>query len=419
MNDDELSKTMTSRREVFELSVSAVLAGALVSIGQVTGCSGFEEKKAGSLVNIMKSVELIARDTAEAIFNRHKVQGTSKLIRHDVDVYRITYETRDTDSKRIEASGAILCPKGIERPRTMCYCRGTIIPVAGEFNAPSYYRLEKIKDVYDDHYEMSFLAATFASAGYLVVAADGIGYGASKDCEHPYNHAASLASTSLDMIRAAREFARREHLELDPHVFITGWSEGGLCGTALHKLIEDTCRDEILVAACSLLAGAYALSEMADLFCNFNENYPESQIYYWVLRSMARVYKLKCRFEKIVMSPFAAALAKDVLAEAPQNPRVGLVPEFRQAYLDDPSHEMRIALRDNDRYDWKPQAPVFLHHGTHDDIVPFFCAQMAYEAMRAKGARVQLYPYLSKDHYEPANAYVIRTLADFEPIPLP
>jgi fermentation-respiration switch protein FrsA (DUF1100 family) len=75
---------------------------------------------------------------------------------------------------------------------------------------------------------------------------------------------------------------------------------------------------------------------------------------------------------------------------------------------------MRRALRDNDRYDWKPLAPVFLHHGTHDDIVPFFCAQMAYEAMRARGGRVTLYPYLGMDHYQPVNCYVTRSLADFE-----
>ncbi len=58
-------------------------------------------------------------------------------------------------------------------------------------------------------------------------------------------------------------------------------------------------------------------------------------------------------------------------------------------------------------------APVFLHHGTHDDIVPFFCAQMAYEAMRKKGAAVTFYPYLRQDHYQPVNTYVIRSLADF------
>jgi hypothetical protein len=194
------------------------------------------------------------------------------------------------------------------------------------------------------------------------------------------------------MLRAAREFARKEKLSLDPRVFITGWSEGGLCGMALHKLIEDTCRDEIPVVASSLLAGAYAFSAMADLFCNYDENYPEFQIYYWVMRSMARVYKLDRPFDKTVIQPFAAALTKDVLAPAPENPRLGLVPEFRKAFLDDPNHEMRLALRDNDRYDWKPLAPVFLHHGTRDDIVPFFCAMMAYESMRAKGGTVTPVP---------------------------
>lgn len=160
----------------------------------------------------------------------------------------------------------------------------------------------------------------------------------------------------------------------------------------------------------------YSLTVMADLFCNYNENYPEVQICYWVMRSMARVYKLKRPFDKTVVPPFAAALAKDVLAAAPENPRTGLVPEFRQTFLDDPNHEMRIALRDNDRYDWKPLAPVFLHHGTHDDIVPFYCAMMAYESMRAKGGTVTLYPYLGKNHYEPVNMYVTRSLADFSKI---
>jgi dipeptidyl aminopeptidase/acylaminoacyl peptidase len=56
---------------------------------------------------------------------------------------------------------------------------------------------------------------------------------------------------------------------------------------------------------------------------------------------------------------------------------------------------------------------VFLHHGTHDDIVPFFNAQMAFQAMRARGGDVTLYTYLGRDHYQPVNTYVARTLADF------
>jgi fermentation-respiration switch protein FrsA (DUF1100 family) len=126
-----------------------------------------------------------------------------------------------------------------------------------------------------------------------------------------------------------------------------------------------------------------------------------------------RVYKDTPAFDKIVVPPYAEALTKDVMALAPKNPRVGLDPGFRERLLDGKETEMEKALCDNDRYNWKPQAPVFLQHGTLDDIVPFFCAQMAYEAMRAKGARVKLYPYLGQDHYQPANMYVIRSLGDF------
>jgi hypothetical protein len=167
------------------------------------------------------------------------------------------------------------------------------------------------------------------------------------------------------------------------------------------------------VAASSLLAGTYALLGQIHLFCSYDEDYPEAQTNYWKLRTMCRVYKLKRSFERTVVPPFAEVLAKDVMALAPKNPHVGLDPEFRASFLDGTETEMENALRDNDRYDWKPQAPVFLHHGTHDDIVPFFCAQMAYEAMRAKGSRVKLYPYLGQDHYLPANTYVIRSLGDF------
>jgi pimeloyl-ACP methyl ester carboxylesterase len=367
-------------------------------------------------MSALKTADLITVDTAPAIHGRHQVDGTRPWIRHDVEVYRVTYTTRDTDGREVLVSGAILVPKVAGPLRVMCYCRGTIIPVYGEENAPSYYRREKIKDAYDDHYEMSFLAATFASAGYMVVAPDAIGYGASKDHEHPYMHAASLAWTSLDMLRAAREFARQEQLALEPRVFITGWSEGGLCGMALHNLIQDTCPEDFPVAASSLFAGAYAISGLFDLFCNYDEDFPEHHIYYWALRSMIRVHGLNRPFDRTVVPPFAAALTRDVLADAPRNPRVGLDAEFRRDFLEDPPSEMRRALRDNDRYDWEPRAPIFLHHGTHDDIVPFFCAQMAYEAMRSRGGRVTLYPYLGKDHYQPVNRYVTTSLAEFAAI---
>jgi dienelactone hydrolase len=360
---------------------------------------------------------MLVTDTGNEIYKRHKVPGTWGFIRNDVKVYRVTYRTRNTDGKEIVVSGAILVPKGKEQARTLrtlCYCRGTIIPGSDELNAPSYYKRESIKDAYADHYEMSFIAATFAAAGYLVVAPDFIGYGASKGCEHPYLHAESLASTALDALRAAREFAAEQSLCLDNRILVTGWSEGGLAGMALHKLIEESNGNEYSVAASSLLAGTYALSAQIHLFCSYEEDYPEANINYWKLRTLCRVYKHQHPFEMVVRAPFAEMLSRDVMALVPKNPQLALDPTFRSSFLAGLETEMEASLRKNDRYDWKPQASVFLHHGTHDEIVPFSCAQMAYESMRAKGCKVHLIPYLGQDHYGPANSYVVRTLQAFE-----
>jgi acetyl esterase/lipase len=405
-----------TRRSLLKISAGATPLQA-VWCGLLSGSgTAAWQKKGLPAMGILKIANLITTDPASAISDRHKIEGTRQWIRHDVEAYRVSYTTRDTDGQEILVSGAILVPKVAGPLRVMCYCRGTIIPIQGEENAPSYYRREKIKDPYDDHYEMSFLAATFASAGYMVVAPDGIGYGASKDREHPYVHAASLAWTSLDMLRAAREFAGQKQLAVDPRVFITGWSEGGLCGMALHKLIEDTCPDEFPVAASSLLAGAYAISAQAHLFCSYDEDYPESSINYWKLRTMCRVYKLARPFNRTVKQEYAEALEKNFEAPVPKNPRAVLDPDFRERFLGGREPEMEAAFRDDDRFDWGPRAPVFLHHGTHDDIVPFFCTQMAFEAMRRRGGRATMHPYLGKDHYQPVNRYVTTSLADFATI---
>ena len=259
---------------------------------------------------------------------------------------------------------------------------------------------------------MSFLAAGFAAAGYFTVAPDLIGYGASRDREHSYVHAPSLAWAARDLLRAAREFARQQGIILVEDLFITGWSEGGLAGLALHQLLESEHRDEFPVRGSSVLAGCYALSGMLDWFCSLNEPYPEQEIYYWMLRSMSRVHGIGRPFEQIIRPEYAAGLARDVMAPVPANPRDGLTPAFRAGMQDRAETAIRRAFEDSDRYDWRPLAPVFLHHGTHDDIVPFFTSQMAYQAMRARGGSVTLYPYLGMDHYQPVNDYVVRTLAD-------
>ena len=59
-----------------------------------------------TLTNSLRSAELLAAESAEAIYQRHRVPGTQDWFRHDVKVYRLTYATRDVDGTEITASGA-------------------------------------------------------------------------------------------------------------------------------------------------------------------------------------------------------------------------------------------------------------------------------------------------------------------------
>ncbi len=344
-------------------------------------------------MSVLKSAELITTDTAAAIYDRHKVAGTREIIRHDVDVIEppirpatrtgsmLLRPGRSLTKNRLPSADDVLRPRH-DYPRALG-AAGSFVLRFGE--QPEHLR--ELRDVVPRRdVRLGWLRRRGAGRHRLrfhkgsgtpvhsrrVARPDVAGYAPGREGIHPH-----------------------KTLDPDPRIFITGWSEGGqrygppqADRGDLPGRVHDRRQFPVRRPRCA--------TAMADLFCSYDEDYPESQIYYWVLRSMARVYKLKRSFDRIVIPPFAAALAEDVVADAPQNPCIGLDPEFRRSFLDGGDQEMRRALEDNDCYDWKPLAPVFLHHGTHDDIVPFFASQMAYEAMRARGAQVKLYPYLAK-----------------------
>ena len=195
------------RRPVLKLIGATAILGGPASGARLCVNTDNDPQRETRAMTTLKTADLITTDTAAKIFGRHRVEGTWGLIRHDIDVYRVTYATRDADGMEIVASGAVLIPRDAGEIPLMCYCRGTIIPIYDEYTAPSYYDLSNNESIYQN-YEPSFLIATFASAGYLVAAPDGIGYGATKGREHPYVHAPSLARTSLDLLRAARRTRR-------------------------------------------------------------------------------------------------------------------------------------------------------------------------------------------------------------------
>lgn len=324
------------------------------------------------------------------------------LARLPIKVYKLTYTTQNTDGQRVTASGAVLVPVSTQPLPVISYQHGTIRPDE-EDRAPSYYSSSS---------ELWSAVSVLASTGYVVSAPDYIGYGASKALPHPYEHAASLASASADMLRATREFCKQQNVKLNEKNFLLGYSEGGYATLALHKLLEEKYATELPVTASAPGAGAYHKSAFAKYIIGSDQPLSFLSTYVWVLDTYNRVYKLNRPMSAYYQEPYATRLQANPFSSVPSLPSQLFTSAFRQSVQSDSDAPLLAALRDNDIFDWKPKAPLALFHGTDDDYVPYFNSQDAYKAMQARGAtQVQLRPIQGGNHFTSVATYTLAAYA--------
>ncbi|MES2733012.1 MAG: alpha/beta fold hydrolase [Bacteroidota bacterium] len=364
-----------------------------------TGCKKENEPPAVVADKFLVSNTLIGQyDKASLISRLSSFPAAAALAQFDIKVYKITYKTTGTKGEAVTASGALLVPVTNKALPILSYQHGTI-PKSEESRAPSYYNSGS---------EIWSAVSLLASTGYVVSAPDYIGYGASKDLPHPYEHAATLASTSLDLMRAVKEFCKRENISLNSKNFLLGYSEGGYATLALHKLMEEKYASEFTVTACAPGAGAYDKTAFAKYILNSDQEVNFISTYVWVLDTYNKIYNINRPYSYYFNEPWATTIQTNLTSEVDKHPKLLFTPTFRSAILDGMDTQMLAAFKDNDIYDWKPIAPLTLFHGTTDDFVPFFNSQHAYDAMQAHGAlQVKLKP-LNGDHYTSIVDYTLQ-----------
>ena len=324
------------------------------------------------------------------------------LVQYPIKVYRLTYRTRTPEGQETTASGAILVPTAPAALPVLSYQHGTIAP-SSEGQAPSYYA--QGSDVWS-------VVSVLASTGYVVSAPDYLGYGASKALPHPYEHAASLASTSADMLRATREFCQQQKVSVNSKNFLLGYSEGGYATLALHKYLQENYATTLPVTASAPGAGAYHKSAFAKYILQSTQPLSFLSTYVWVLRTYDRIYALNRPYSYYYQEPYATRLQADPFATVPTQQSQLFSTTFRQAVLTNSDAALTATLTANDIYDWKPTAPLALFHGTADDYVPFFNSQDAYDAMRTRGAtQVTLRPIQGGNHFTSAITYTLGAYA--------
>lgn len=297
-----------------------------------------------------------------------------------VEIHRLRYATVDPFGEPTIASGALVLPLTDCVFPLAAYTHGTILD---REDVPSRLSNEIVVGY--------FLGGT----GYVAVLPDYLGLGDGPG-PHPYMHARSEATATVDMLRAAREFCAARNVDLSGQLFLVGYSQGGHACMATHRMIEQELSEEFSVTASAPCSGPYDVSGVQAQAMVDTVPYPAPYYLPYVLLSYGHVYPgLYGDISEVIEEPWATLLpplfqgnngSGAVDAVMPEVPSVILVDSVLESFSNDPDHYFRVALRDNDVYDWAPQAPVRMVYCESDSHVFHENSLVCRDSMQANGA---------------------------------
>lgn len=329
----------------------------------------------------------------------------SGFLRYDVKVYKLVYNTKLPDGTAVKASGALIIPTASTALPILSQQHATILDDA---DAPSNFGSGS---------DAAFGGTLFASTGFILACPDYIGYGETKNLTHTYEHRESLATVSLDMLRATKEFIKKNSINWDNRLFLTGYSEGGFATMSLQKKIEEEFPSEFNLVASTMGAGAYHKSAFMNYIINQKTHGIASynRLYLWTLLTYNDLYKLDKPMSYYLKEPYATQVTQNgVNTDIRVSISDAFTDSFKKAINDGTDTGFLNAVKDNDVYDWKPKTPTQLYHGTADNLVFYFNSEDAYNAMKARGAtNVTLNPLQGRDHYTGVADYLLNTFLTF------
>ncbi|NNE27935.1 MAG: T9SS type A sorting domain-containing protein [Saprospiraceae bacterium] len=314
-------------------------------------------------------------------------------VSYGVDLYKVRYFTNDIESNQSIASGLLCVPQA----------ENLIFPLA----AYQHGTVDGREDVPSRLAGGFQLPMILASYGYVVCAPDMLGLGDSPGI-HMYVHAKTEATAAIDMLLAIRDNDENEDIyQLNEQLFITGYSQGGHAAMALHREIEENFSSSISVTASAPMSGPYSMSGLMIDFSLGDADYSSVSYLAWVVLayqvayadilsdySLEDIFKasyiddiLEFKNENIDRSELNRRMTDTLLANVGRvTPKDMLHDSIVDALKNDANHPLSVALRDNDVYDWVPEAPLRMYYCVGDDQIVYTNATMTDSVMNANGA---------------------------------
>ncbi|NJP91447.1 hypothetical protein HCN51_18620 [Nonomuraea sp. FMUSA5-5] len=347
----------------------------------------------GSIV----SAELPARMTAEQVAAYLTKAGFPVPARpQGADLYAVVYRTIGVTGTPTTASGVVALParsrKGLW---TVSYAHGTL---ATRADAGSV-----------DDGDGRAIPLMFAAAGFAGVAPDYLGLGKGPGF-HPYMDAASEASASADLLRAAGELAGQQGRALSGDVLVTGFSQGGHAAMALGKALRADGAYRLRGAA--PVSGPYHVRSAeipALLDGRLDPHSATFYLAYWTV-SMNRLHHFYDTPAEVFRDPAVEKLFdgehsfEEIAAGLPASPR-DLVTAAYLERIAKPSGAVLRAMRVNDTTcaGWRAGAPVRLFAARGDKDVAYDNARHCLRDLKASGVKASLKDVGDVDHMTSAS----------------
>lgn len=315
---------------------------------------------AGQLQSATLLGSIAATDIAQAL-QAQDSRIPDLVPRYDVLAYRLEYTTSDVNGQPIRASGLVGVPAkaaGAASP-VLSYQHGTIFR---DSEAPS------------NNAVASEVALVMASVGYIVLAPDYVGYGASKGAPHPYLLSGPSAAAVVDFLTAAQTWRRQQGVADNGQLFMTGYSEGGYVTLAAHRALQWGNSPHLQnLRQVVVGAGPYNVQATMDGLVDVvrQENkVVGALINPGFLRHLGGSAQREVR----------RALLKALL---PNDADVVIDATFIDNFLSDDVPNLN---RLSNVHQWRPTLPVRFYHGKDDRTVPYASAASTVQAMQAQGA---------------------------------
>lgn len=345
-------------------------------------------------------------------------------LKYDVDFYHITYYTLYglEHPELVQARALLLIPHAIaaENVRVAAYFHGTVLPVP-EFT--DILSMGTPSDFTGDNgsQDVRHCALPLASAGYCVICPDYTGYGPTANRDHPFVYYPELVQSAIDGVRAGmRAMGEAKFgLNLQPSndIWIAGWSQGAGLALYAQKVLEDN--GHIFNVKCtSTLSGPFNVKRfLVEMLNNQDHVYLLMALYGWAAYSINMFAPSLQRPMDQIFRP-SIYDQTDAFIQFGNTPRDLFQQFFREHVLDGSDVAFLTVLDEDSTHEgWDPKAPVYLHHGIDDDVVPCFNSVDAYNGLKDRAANgVELHLYEGQKHNTCVPTYISKTIDEFNAV---